>query len=117
MHTIHQSFLQPLATYAIHLTPGSRELQESWDKLGKEIIKKLSRYTEREPGKTTWNCEAKHSQWGKSGKDDSNEKMTEEQIENHTAKSASQSGQRNAGGHKSNTEMQGKLKPGLRRET
>lgn len=40
MLTIHETFVQPLAIYAIHLTPESREVQESWDKLEKEITKR-----------------------------------------------------------------------------
>lgn len=39
MLRIYQMFVEPLATYAIHLPLESRELQESWDQLEKEFIK------------------------------------------------------------------------------
>lgn len=40
MSTICQMIFQPLATDVIHLTPESRKLQMSWDKMDKEIVKK-----------------------------------------------------------------------------
>lgn len=48
MLKVCQSYVQPFATYAFHLTPKSREPHESWDKLEKTIINiALGIYCER----------------------------------------------------------------------